>query len=139
MGMGIKHGDQPDNISSAWLIGPQLRRCDLKIEQTLTYSHESHSWTDSVRFHCTVWTHSSSPLAAHTRLHASLVRLQSPSSDLTMSKGHPAYNLVPMQHGHLTLWSNMHHDQKIILAEPRLQPALPEYMTPVIEDPTAHG
>ena len=102
MGMGIGHGDQPDDISLAWLIEPQLRRYDL-IEQTLTYSHESHSWTDSVRFHCTVWTHSSSPLAAHTCLHASLVRLQSPSSDLTMSKGHLEYTLVPMQHGHLTL------------------------------------
>src|SRR5882724_11288458 len=101
-------------------------------------SHESHSWTDSVRFHHNHWTHDSLTLTAHTHTHIS-VRLQSLLSNLTMSKGHPVYTLVPTQQVHSTLWSDTHHNWRIILAKPRLQPALPEHTTPVIEDPSGHG
>src|SRR5882724_5236390 len=88
------------------------------------YSHVSHSCTDSVRSHGTSQTYGSSPLTACTCLHTSLVGLQSLLSDLVTSIGHPANTCVPMQHGHLTLWSDTHHDWKVILAELRLQPAL---------------
>ena len=82
------------------------------------HSHVSHSWTDSVRSHGLSQTYGSSPLAACTHLYASSVRLQSLSlSNLTTSIGHPAYTPVSMQHGHWTLWSDMHHNQKIILVE----------------------
>src|SRR5882724_8954365 len=105
-------------------------------------SYVSHSWTDSVWSHSISWTYGSSPLAAHTHLHASLVGLCSLSSfDLSTSTGHLTYVPVPMRHDHSTLQSDMHDTLGITSPEPapiiraEMQPTLPECMTPVGEDP----
>ena len=98
----------------------------------------SHSWTDSVKSHGTSWTHSSSPLAAHTHSHTSSVRLQSWLSDFAMAIGHHMHISVPMHHYHLILWSDTYDTYRIAPSNLRLQPALLKYVTPVIEDPTAN-
>src|SRR5882724_3815593 len=105
-------------------------------------THMTHSWTDSVQSHGIGWTYGSSPLAAHTCSHASLVGIQSmSSSNLVISIGHLTYVLVPIQHEHSTLWSNIHDTLRITSPKPdpivqaKMQPALPECMTPVGEDP----
>src|SRR5882724_10538752 len=64
------------------------------------------------------WTYGSSPLTAHTCLYASFVGLQSLSSNLAISIGHPMYILVPMQHDHSTLWPDMHDTLRITSPKP---------------------
>src|SRR5882724_1275933 len=102
----------------------------------------SHSQTDSVWSHSISWTCGSSPLAACTHSHASLVGLWSlSSSDLITSTGHLTYIPVPMRHDHSTLWSDTHDTSRITSPEPapivraEMQSALPECMTPIREDP----
>ena len=64
-------------------------------------------------------------ITACTCLHESLVRLQSPLSDLITSIGHPMYTLVPMRHDNLTLLSNTYDVYMITSAKLRLhQPYL---------------
>src|SRR5882724_7411842 len=82
-------------------------------------SYMSHSWTDGVQSHSIGWTYGSSELTACTCLHAPSVRLWSlSSSDLITSIGHLTYVQVPMQHDHLTLWSDMHNTLRITSPEP---------------------
>src|SRR5882724_3833801 len=77
-------------------------------------SHLYSVWSHSIS-----WTYGSSPLAACTRLHASLVGLWSLLSfNLITSTDHLTYVPVLMQHDHLTLWSDMHDTLSITSPKP---------------------